>query len=1295
MTSDVRLGSQLAVSPVVLREHVKGLRGAVREAFQQADEYEALVLGHNYFTAYTVLMLLHGTGHRPVRDPFCHPWHVGNGFALVTDKVSSPNHQFRLSVLPDLAIEQLDRYRDHLWTLTALMARKPGWEPLGRAIAASLRWPREVPGLPQFFFLDDLGSYSVAMSTLVPWLEAWPWPLNLGRKLVWQGLRDRGVRPEWVRLQVGHTGWGETPWGSDTLYSPSGFLSIGPELDAILDEQDWKVVEGSPGHLDAKSASPQGSPGAFGHRPEVLGPHARTEERDRKAAKYREVIRGIIRSVADPQGKRGSQISREQARTIHLKVVAEFPGRPDIKDRAANLVRRWLRVKHGVGYDIPRRRSVEPPAFPFPEDWLEQLEQARKRQAAFWEYLKAQKGPATEKDLPQASESQRLAEIVTSAALLGGLATKERLATLPEALATSTWRLDETLLVDAPEAEGHADQPSWRWMPDTVSSGLIVSWFESWGAKRPPTNTLKADLRRLLNRIGGDLKGNTDPFSTLAEWARPLAEFQVPGLFRPYWVEGKGGAPLPRATWNRLSANIRLPFWREEQSSPAVSQCNEPEKISLPSPQTHQGHQSARTFLRTFHRVVREAENTEAQRGRNRDRQQMRALVGELRALFPQGHVHPPVAVALAEWGIHLTRAGTRNQKELKFSTVATYLRQVAAPLVATAWGLDFLQTEPEDREALLEEALAYPSTEDEQARLGRRLQEFHAFLEDQHGLEPLDWGFLPFPPSDNQAEAQLLTPFEYRKALALILKNASNAEGQEVSEAELTPERVLPAVALVLGYRYGLRSGEVFRLRGRDLQFSSDKKVVVVHVVANPYGSPKSRAGRRSVPNVEGLEYQELVSLEAGARVAYQLDNTGRGEASIFADPDNPGRLRGRGPILNQVQLAMRKVSGAPDLRFHHLRHGFANRLFLGLVADGWSGVVEGWPGLAGLTVDLEPGAATREFLAGHRALNEDTLVAYAQALGHASPATSARHYLHVLEPLIQGAMGQQFTQHLSRRSWCYILWKSDGVLKNRMQSPNPPGLPYARGWLNSIAPLHIAGRPGAISKLPVPWEEDTSPTLEGIDEFLLANLELGGEVERAAKRVGYSVERARALLGIAIDVAEQSWFDALIPPPAGGQPRSLSPIRSASKKVREGLKQWDQRLPNLDRSELAEGLKLWMLGHQKSTGLIWLVRHAEFADFFRFASGLEFVVELEVRPAPAFQGVELPESLQQLFEECCVPLGDPASARPPDGRFVDPEWVGGVGIKPKGRWSYTNRLHRGLFCLAIWARFLEKANV
>lgn len=1294
MTSDIWLGSQLAVSPVALREHIERLQGEVGQAFQLADEYEALFLGHNYFTAYTVLMLLHGTGHRPARDPFCHPWHVGNGFALVTDKVSSPNHQFRLSVLPDLAMEQLVRYRSHLRALTALMARKPGWEQLGRAIASSLRWPREVPGLPQFFFLDDSGSYSAAPATLAPWLGSWPWPLNLGRKLVWQGLRDRGVRPEWVRLQVGHAGWGETPWGSDSLYSPSAFLSIGSELDAILAEQGWAVVEGLPGHSDAKNASPQEPPGAFGHRPAILGPYARAKERDRKAAQYRDAIRRIIRGVAEPQGKGGNSIGPEQARTIHRKVVADFPGRPDIKDRAANLVRRWLQIRHGVGQGIPRRRSVEPPAFPFSEDWLEQLEQARGWRTAFLEYLATQKGPDTAKDSPQASGSQRLAEIVTSAALLGGLATKDRLATLPKAITTSTWRLDKALLVDAPEAAGHADQPSWRWMPDPVSSGLIASWCEAWGAKEPPTNTLKADLRQLLNRLGGDLQGKSDPFSVLAEWARPLAEFQVPGLFRPYWVEGKGGAPLPRATWNRLSANKRLPWRDQDQGRETASEGNESGKISLPSPQTHQSHPSARAFLRAFHGVVREAENTEAQRGRNRDRQQMRVLAGEVRALFPQGHPNPSVALAMGEWAIHLTRAGTRHQKELKFSTVATYLRQVAAPLVATAWGLDFLQTEPEDREALFEEALAYPSTEDEQARLGRRFQEFHAFLEDQHGLEPLDWGFLPFPPSDNQAEAQLLTPAEYRKALTLLREGAGDAAGGDVSEAELTPGRVLPAVALVLGYRYGLRSGEVFRLRGRDLQFSPGRDVVVVHVVANPYGTPKSRAGRRSVPNVEELEDQELATLEAGSRVASQLDETGRGEVGIFADPDNPSRLRGRGPILNQVQSAMRKVSGAPDLRFHHLRHGFGNRLFLGLVADEWPGV-EGWPGIESLMADLNPGAATREFLTGHRALNEDTLVAYAQALGHASPATSARHYLHVMEPLIQGAMGQQFTQHLSGRSWCYILWKSDGVLKKRQQSKRPPGLPYARGWLDAIAPLHIAGRPGAIGKLPAPWEEDPSPTLEGIDELLLANLEMGGEVERAAKRVGYSVECARTLLGIAIDVAEQSWFDALIPPPKGAHPRSLSPLRSASRKVREGLKQWDQRLPNLDRSELAEGLKLWMLGHQKSTGLIWLVRHAEFADFFRFASGLEFVAELEVRPAPAFQGVELPESLQQLFEECCVPLGDPASARPPDGRFVDPEWVGGVGIKPKGRWSYTNRLHRGLFCLAIWARFLEKANV
>jgi hypothetical protein len=106
---------------------------------------------------------------------------------------------------------------------------------------------------------------------------------------------------------------------------------------------------------------------------------------------------------------------------------------------------------------------------------------------------------------------------------------------------------------------------------------------------------------------------------------------------------------------------------------------------------------------------------------------------------------------------------------------------------------------------------------------------------------------------------------------------------------------------------------------------------------------------------------------------------------------------------LQKRVHLALRQVTGEPSLRFHHLRHAFANRVFVSLMgAEGG----EAWQRIhAQLAFADVPAEALRTALTGSPALETMTLHALATLVGHADLRTTFAHYIHVTDAWIPGS--------------------------------------------------------------------------------------------------------------------------------------------------------------------------------------------------------------------------------------------------------------------------------------------------
>lgn len=1157
-----RIGSQALPEPTRFRARVEAL---VRETQIQLDDPHCdLVRAHNAYVLYSALLLMHGTGHRPVVDPFCYRQALGDGIAVVEDKATTERQSLRLLILPQTVVGQLRYYDAHLAAIADRLADQPATRSLADAIDAMLSGPQSVPSLPLFFFLSaDWHTTSVSPTTINSRLTDWPWPLNLGRHLIASGLHRR-VPAAILSLQLGHARPDEAAFTAGSPWSPAAVReTLAPALEKLLRSYGWRPIHGlaprSRRRWRRKLAAAQGS---YNHG--TLGPELRRLARRAERAGDRLIVRKVLRELLPP-GKALDQSSLDQAVT---RLASWSEGRPRRYAYRKRLLWRWAKRVRGqatirLSALTFALEAAEPPFWRgFPKDVLT----ANALRRRFVDYLAAASHHAT-----SPSPVQRLAEVAFSAALFGGLVDAERLAEFYKHAPTMVQAFGDQIVVQGrPDRE--AGRP-WRWIADDLSAALVISCTKT---KPPPSKgVLRRTLAGLIQSLDPSLD-TRDPIKTLS------------GLARAYWLNELPGFVAAHVTgeikWQPLSTPslVRLLHKQRLQIQPPPPEELPPEVVPTVKAGGRSTSEAGKEFYKSMQKVFAELENIRAHGSSRSKRRLLAQLSMRLTELLRNNPSAPAAARVVAAWAVHLAVRGTKQMRKRKgeklpaFRTVRRYVTALGPKLIEWASDQDLLNLSDLEFEVLYNDLCSDPKHPLENEYLAERLSEFHAFLATTWGVEVPEWGFLVNRlGNDPNIDADIVTPDEYRRALRLLLTDPAADERARVFQAALT----------ILGYRFGLRSGEAIRLLDRNLTLDRASSNATVEVASNIYGSLKSPAGARVVPLIGSLyeaEWDVLERLKSGFAARLRAEDP---HAGLFANPTDPRAPIERGPFVRRIRLALRLISGNPQLHFHLLRHSFACRLIVVILGD-----LATSPSWTMLRNTLGEGALdpprVRRFLFGTDALDDDCLRGIAKLLGHADVQMTLGSYVHLQDFLIQ-ALANRARAQLPNTAWSYALGEKTSTIAKRLERHPKKTPPVRPSWPDPIPHemVRVArGRPQG--RLPADATAMRPLTLDIVDRILLVASERHGQSDRLAEQLFLSARSVTQVIDAAEDLTLQTkyygWSTRLIhdrwPSPTTGEPRSR--LHAETTRTRKVLQDWQERLDRLspeEHSKLAGGLKDW----------------------------------------------------------------------------------------------------------------------
>lgn len=398
------------------------------------------------------------------------------------------------------------------------------------------------------------------------------------------------------------------------------------------------------------------------------------------------------------------------------------------------------------------------------------------------------------------------------------------------------------------------------------------------------------------------------------------------------------------------------------------------------------------------------------------------------------------MVVLLAKWCQKLMEKGGRVKSKLAASTTSTYLSTIATPLVAHSRSIDdVLSASADEWEALYENVLNSAKTPAARAKMQNRLTDFHLFLVDTCAVPYID--FESTGSSQRRVDVNIVTPAEFRRAMALI-------------DTSQQPERfrTMQKLALILGYRFGIRRSECAGLMLKDLPylFDDDPHDGEVIIRSNEYRQGKSYSATRRLPLWLLMPEERKQLIDWVKRRHGEITTAQRQKQLLFCRSGNGRLLLDNKALFHPIQSALKTVSGDDMLRYHHLRHSFVSFTLLRLLERAPCELLpRAWRMDDNRTMAMPNADADISALAGlapQDCPSRKRLWQLGLWAGHASPEETLSTYTHLLDwvlgQIIHGhfnptlSLDQQLTLlHLPSKT-ALTSWRNRRGLKGQTQA-------------------------------------------------------------------------------------------------------------------------------------------------------------------------------------------------------------------------------------------------------------------
>lgn len=1287
----------LRALPVSLEQRVVPLKEGLPGSF---------VAFHNSFVDYSIAQLLIATGHRPIIDPFCYfsDIDIEQGICLISDKVLYESRAWRLVALPPIAVNQISAYREHLAVLTSYIARySPTSLPLAYAINENLKGNKDSPLIPQFFFLDDSleKTFSVTPGRLKEhWGSVWPWPSTYGRHVLASEPGDDVYPAHLVSAHMGHSQGPDHPLGRLSVLSLDALLERqASEMEGVLHGLGWCALHGlvrTP-DLPLEIPLPKSMP-ALIHESPLLGPDRRRQirsERDQNRVRCAGLVRDAISAVAE-----GKELPSPLPVDLRARITAE------IAERVAAIgcsSEPFMKLANRALFRISQEKSqasfhIDLEPSPFTSETVNDLRDLRRLRQEFLRYI----DQCGREELVPTPE-RRFAEMLLASALWGGREPLSRFREFAVALIDRCYSMSDLVWIELVPATEDEVQCV-RWWPDPISLSLLISLARSGNIERLrdfSENDLSQALGKLLGELGEPSKRSVDRRRLLSQMAQTANLLEEKGFVRAAEQDAEefSSASLPLPTLVRVLTGRRLAFHKAELTTTDVSLDDEGSlKVFAVSrkrdARARNPHRGAPMWdvLRCY---LREAEKAPAKGVARRHRARRGKLAKFIIQGLGTGEVPgSTIECLIADWTLHLCQRGTRRKSELSYSTVRKYAGMVGKPLVDLARAQDFLSLTDVEFEEIYLQALDY-TTDRERPTLVGRLREFHLFLASQAGVDEPDWSVLyraAGAPIRDLVDANFITDDEYRDVLRSLLK---------LPDISLLMRHQY-AFLVFLGYRFGLRFGEALRLRFFDVATSSDRKHIWVQIRNSVFGQTKTAAGVRQIPLVGELSDLER-EIFSGIMTAAEAKAITDSQVALVSSEVYPRELVDRYTASRYIHACLRGVTGDPELRFHHLRHSWATRLFaisFGNSADRRS---TPWTKLAPLLGCKEGLCEKASELWGEADPAERPLKAIAAAIGHVSEVTTLEAYIHTVDIYASDGRWRKIPS-FSDYAAAYSLGLGYQAARRRRARLGADTGDIAaivtnekfEKWFKSPSVKTTAAK----WKLgnPSSYEDKLTPIKVG--RILWLSARRGGIGAGVSEAVGVSEESARKVLDATREIermtgydryrAHASSSDILHRLGASHQTTVYLDKPSEIRRLRELLRLAEMsldRMSDLERGDFFSGIKAWAISHDAPRGRAYFTSIGELELFLGSAKtlypqGVAWVAKIPNKISPD------PDLVVRLQALGCSLESDPD--RVPRAREKS-RFLAATRIEVRARVSDPQivsalTLYRTLFVIAVW---------